>query len=148
MIGRMVLPLPLLACLLLPAQASSQKPDPESLLQISNGTYLAFQAKDGKKMQALTTPDFTYVGSEGILSGQQLADATKDCVLRSFKLTQPTMKILSPTSTILTYIARQDESCAGKPVPSVLFNTDIFIRRTGKWLVSTHVEAAATDQGK
>lgn len=148
MIGRMVLPLTLITGMLLPAHAYSQTPDPESLLQISNGTYLAFQAKDGKKMQALTTPDFTYVGSEGILSGQQLAEATKDCVLRNFKLTQPKVKILSPTSLMLTYIARQDESCAGKPVPSVLFNTDILVRHAGKWLVSAHMEAAAADQSK
>jgi hypothetical protein len=54
--------------------------------------------------------------------------------------------VLSPKSAVLTYVAHQDEACDGKPLPSVLFNVDVFVQRGGKWLVSTHMEAAATDQ--
>ena len=132
--------------MLLPNGARSETPSLESLLKVSNETYLAFQAKDQKRMQALTTPDFTYVGSEGVLSGEQLGEATRDCTLRSFKLTSAKAKIVSPTTATVTYTAHQDESCSGKALPSVLFNVDVFVRRGGKWLVSTHMEAAATDQ--
>lgn len=58
------------------------------------------------------------------------------------------MKVLSSTSATLTYVAHQEESSAGKPLPSVLLNADVFVRRNGKWLVPTHMEATATDQGK
>jgi len=145
---RLLFPLTIVVSTLQPARVYAQKPSPESFLKISNGTYHAFQAKDWKTMQTLTTPDFTYVGSEGILSGQELREATKDCFLRNFRLTLPRVKVLSSTSTILTYISQQEESCAGKPLPSVLLNADVFVRRNGKWLISTHMEATATHQAK
>lgn len=145
---KILLPLALFASVLLPIRAFSQAPTPELLLKVSNGNYMAFQEKDGKKIQTLTTPDFTYVGSDGVLSGEELGETTKGCTLRSFMLTSPKMKILAPTSAILTYTSRQDESCDGKPVPASLFNVDVFVRRGGQWLVSTHMEAVATDPNK
>jgi len=145
---RLLFSLTLLASMFQPARVYAQTPSSETLLKISHGTYKAFQAKDWKTMQMLTTPDFTYVGSEGILSGQELAEATEGCVLRSFRLTSPEVKVLSSTSATLTYISHQEESCAGKALPSVLLNADVFVRRDGKWLVSTHMEAPPTDQGK
>jgi hypothetical protein len=146
--SRILLPLALFASVLLPNRASSQTPTPESLLKISNGTYMAFQAKDRKKMQALTTSDFTYVGSEGVLSGKELGEATKGCSLRTFTLTSPKMKILAPTSATLTYTSRQDQSCDGKPTPAVLLNVDVFARHGGQWLVSTHMEVSAANSNK
>jgi hypothetical protein len=148
MYSKMFFPFLSFIWLLLRVHANSQTPSLDSLLKISNGTYLAFQAKDEKKMQALTTSDFIYVGSEGVLSGKELGKATRGCTLRNFELVSPKVKTLSPTSATITYTAHQDESCAGKPLPSVLFNVDVFVRRGGKWLVSTHAEAAATDAGK
>jgi hypothetical protein len=96
-------------------------------------------------MQALTTSDFIYVGSEGILSGTELGRATEDCTLSNFALTSPDVKILSSTSAILTYTAHQDESCKGRPIPSVLFNADVFVRHGERWVVSTHMETPAAD---
>ena len=138
----------LFTSVLLPIRAFGQTPTPESLLKISNGTYTAFQKKDGKKMQTLTTSDFTYLGSEGVLSGEELGEATKGCTLRSFTLTSPKMKILAHTSAILSYTSSQDESCDGKPGPSVLLNVDVFVLRRGRWLVSTHMEVAAAGSNK
>ncbi len=146
--SKMFLPLAFFASMLQPARANSQKPSPESLLKISNGTYAAFQQKDQKKMHALTISDFTYVGSEDVLSGKELGESTRGCTLRSFSLTSPRMKILGSTSAILTYTARQDELCDGKPLPSVLLNMDVFVRRGGKWLVSTHMEVAAANPSR
>lgn len=145
---KVLFPLAFFASVLLPIHAFGQTPTPESLLKISNGTYTAFQQKDGKKMQTLTTSDFRYVGSEGVLSGEGLGEATKSCTLRSFRLTSPQMKILAPTSAILTYTSSQDESCDGKPVPSVLLNVDVFVLRRGQWLVSTHMEVATAGSKK
>jgi Domain of unknown function (DUF4440) len=145
---KILFPLAFFASVLLPIRAISQTPTPESLLNISNGTYTAFQEKDGKKMRTLTTSDFTYVGSEGVLSGEELDETTKSCTLRSFKLTSPQMRILAPTSATLSYTSSQDESCAGKPVPSVLLNVDVFVLRRGQWLVSTHMEVAAAGSKK
>ena len=146
--SKLFLPLAFFASILLPARASSQAPSPEALLKVSNGTYMAFQAKDGKKMQALTTSDFMYVGSEGILLGKELGETTKGCTLRSFTLTSPKIKMLGPTSATLTYKSHQDESCDGKQIPEVLLNVDVFVRRGGQWLVSTHIEVAAADPNK
>ena len=148
MTSKILYPAAVFVSMLVPTHASSQTPSPESLLKISSGTYTAFQAKDGKKMRSLTTMDFTYVGSEGFLSSQELGEATKGCTLRSFSLTRPTMKLLGSTSAILTYISRQDETCDGKSLPSTLLNVDVFVRNGGKWLVSTHMEVAATDLDK
>lgn len=142
---KVILPLPFLICAFLPFHANCQTPSAESLMKISTGTYTAFQAKDEKKMRALTTSDFIYVSSEGILSAAELGKATHDCILRNFALSSPKAKILSPTSAILTYTAHQDESCKGKPIPSILFNADVFIRRGERWIVSAHMETPATD---
>jgi hypothetical protein len=99
-------------------------------------------------MQKLTSPDFAYVGSEDVLSGQELAEATKSCALQKFRLSSPRLKILSSTSAMLTYTSDQEESCAGKQGPSRLFNVDVFVLRGSKWLVTSHLEAAASSESR
>jgi hypothetical protein len=125
--------------------APAQGPTVGTLLDVSNGTFAAFQHKDGSAMQALTTADFTYIGKEGVLSGRELAEATKTCTLRSFSLSKPKMKLLSANTAVLAYVAHQEESCDGNPTAPVLLNQDVFVRRAGKWLVSTHMEVEIPD---
>ncbi len=91
-------------------------------------------------MQQLTTRDYLYVGEEGILSGPQLAAATRNCTLKSFTLSEARLQRLGSDGAILTYIARQDESCNGASVHPQLINQDVFVHRLGKWLIANHME--------
>lgn len=130
----------LLFCSMGSVLSSAQSPSVASLLNVSNGTFAAFQHKDGPAMRALTTADFTYIGKEGVLLGKELAEATKNCTLRSFALSKPRIKLLNADAVVLTYVAHQEESCDGHPVAPVLLNQDVFVHRAGRWLVSTHME--------
>jgi hypothetical protein len=91
-------------------------------------------------METLTTSDFTFVGREGVLSGSELSQATKNCSLKVFALSNDALKIISPTVATLTYVANQEMYCDEKPEPSKLQNMDVFVKQRGKWLVSTHIE--------
>lgn len=122
------------------ASTTSKPATADALLAISNGTYLAFQHKDGQAMQALTTRDFTYIGPEGVLTGPQLGAATKGCDLRSFNLGAAQLKTIDDKTAVLTYTAEQDMQCDGHAAPPRLVNMDLFVRRHGTWLVSAHME--------
>lgn len=125
--------------------AHGQAPSSGQLLDVSKRTYTAFQKKDGKAMQTLTTSDFTYVGTEGVLSGPELNEATKGCVLKTFTLAGEKIKTIGANAAVLTYISHQDEACDGHAMPSTLVNLDVFVKRNGKWLVTNHMETAKAD---
>ena len=63
--------------------ALGQSPTKEQLLEVANGIYTAFQDKDDKRMQVLTTHDFTFVGRNGLSSETELNEFAKSCTSRS-----------------------------------------------------------------
>jgi hypothetical protein len=112
----------------------------DDLLKVSNAVWTAVEQQNMAAMQTLTTPDFVFVGTQGILSGPELGKALQGCKLSSFKLTSPQLRKLSSNSAVLVYRADEDFACNGKPLEPVLLVSDTFIRKQGKWLTVVHSE--------
>ena len=103
---------------------------------------------DGAALQALATPDFVFVGKEGILSFQELGAALQACKMRSYKLHDAEVRQLRPDAAVLVYKADQDFACNGRPDPSQLNVTDTFVREGGTWKIAVHTEAVPSDSAQ
>lgn len=123
------------------AQTSSDALQDE-LLKVSNAVWTAVEQQNMAAMQALTTPDFVFIGTAGIFAGPELGKVLQNCKLSSFRLTSPQLRVLSSNSAVLVYRADEDFACNGKPLEPVLLVSDTFIRKKGKWLNIVHSETA------
>src|SRR5271170_332430 len=75
------------------------------LLHVANQSWTAFEHSDWATMQTITTPDFVFVGTPGVLNGEQLAKAAQSCKLNSFSLSDGQVRVLSKNAAVLIYIA-------------------------------------------
>jgi len=128
--------------LMLPASGIAQTGSKiqQDLLHVANQSWIAFEHSDWATMQTITTPDFVFVGTPGVLSGEQLAKAAQSCKLNNFSLSDGQVRLLGKDAAVLIYVAHQDYSCNGKPEPSVLLVADSFTKKGGKWLIVSHAE--------
>jgi hypothetical protein len=125
------------------ANASSAQPKGDvqkELLKTADAVWSAFENKDNASMQALLSPDFVFVGKEGILSGAELGIGTASCSLHNFELSSSQLHALSAHGAVLTYKVQQNYECNGKPEPAQLFVSDSFVFTRGKWLLVAHAE--------
>ena len=136
-------------CLIPAAQAQTAPATPaddlqQTLLATSQGLFTAYQQMDQGTFQSVIAPNFLYVSKQGIFDAEGLAGAVQSCTLKTFKLTAPQARLLSPTSAVLVYKAHQEASCMGKPEPKDFYVTDAFILKGNTWLLSVHTESFPT----
>ena len=131
----------------LPAQnpAGSLK---ERLFQLSEKSWSFVQKHDDAGLRTLATPNVLYVGKEGVLTGQQLAESASACHLSSYTLSAPQLRALSATSAVLIYQAHQKYVCKDEAQPSFLLVTDTFQQREGSWRVAVHTETNLEAKGR
>ncbi len=136
--------LSLLLFTLVPACSSAQGSNAElqrTLLVQSNAAYQAVQEGNLAALQSVVTPDFLEVVSGGMIAASGLPDMLKLCKLTSYHLSQPSLRVLNATAAELAYKVNQVSFCGKKPGPSIVYSTDGFVYRKGKWLIAIHTEA-------
>jgi hypothetical protein len=116
----------------------------QSLLATTQGLYTAYQQMDQGTFLSVVAPNFLFVSRQGIFDAEGLAGAVQSCTLKTFKLSAPRARLLSPTSALLLFKVHQEASCMGKPEPADFYVTDAFIRKGDTWLISVHTESFPT----
>jgi Domain of unknown function (DUF4440) len=122
------------------SQAQSRINEQKALFQKATAVWTAFQNKDMKTMQTLMSPNFVFIGKEGILSGAEVG--AQNCTLHSFALKSDQMRPLGSRAAVLTYRAEQDYECNGQTESKELLVSDSFSFIDGKWLLVAHAEVA------
>ncbi len=114
-----------------------------TLLVQSNAAYQAVQEHNLAALQATVTPDILEISSAGILGPGGFPAMLQQCKLTSYHLSQASLRVLNATAAILAYNVNQVSGCGKKPDPPVTYSTDVFVYRTGKWLIAAHTETGA-----
>jgi hypothetical protein len=56
------------------------------------------------------------------------------CEVKSYEVDRFKLTVFDPNTPVLTYHAAQDTTCGGKPVPSPVWVSSLYVKRNGRWL--------------
>lgn len=120
-----------------------KRSDADKIIALEKQAWEAWKNKNGAFFQTFLADDAVMVGGEGI--GNK-ADAVKGissmpCEVRSYSLDNFKVTMLDKNTALLTYSAKQDYTCNGKPGAPSIWASSIFVKRGGKWLNVMHQES-------
>ncbi|PYT76801.1 MAG: hypothetical protein DMG40_25390 [Acidobacteria bacterium] len=92
--------------------------------------------RDSRADAALLADDFQNVAEYGVWDKSRFAQTVSDpnYTLKSFSMSEVRFSRLAPTVVLLTYNATQVGTDHGKPVPSPVYISSVWVNRNGKWL--------------
>ena len=96
----------------------------------------AWKGRDGKFFQDFLSEDHVEVGFNGRTSKASVVAGVGSpaCVVKSYAVDRFELTSFDANTALLTYHAEQDTTCGGRPVPSPVWVSSLYVRRDGKWL--------------
>lgn len=117
------------------AQADKSKLK-ETLTDLEKQSWEAWKNRDGKFFQAFLSDDHVEVGFQGLSDKSQVVSfvASPICRIKSYSVDSFELTEFGPDTALLTYRAEQNTTCNGKPVPSPVWVSSLYVQRGGRWL--------------
>ena len=118
----------------------------ETLVNLEKQSWEAWKNRDGKFFQDFLSDDHIEVGFGGpsnkaaVVSG--VASPTI-CSVKSYSVDHFELARLDANTALLTYHAAQDTTCGGKPVPSPVWVSSLFVKRGDRWLNALYQHSPA-----
>lgn len=134
----------LCAILLLCAGASAASSQPtrgtartvaDTLMQLEIRSWDAWKARDSSFYRTFLSDDHVELGWSGrSTKAEVLATvATPRCVVKSYSTDDMRVTRFDSNTAVITYHAAQSTVCGGKPVPSPVWVSSMYVRRGGRW---------------
>ena len=115
------------------------------LVRYENEFWEAWKNKNPRVFRNRLTPDGFMVGEDGINNNSEVIKAigAEDCEVKSYKLSGFKTVMLGANTAVLAFKGEQEGTCAGTPLPKVVWGSSTYVRRNGKWLAAMHQETPA-----
>jgi len=121
--------------------SSGQSPQPdkstltETLVNLEKQSWEAWQKRDGKFFEQFLSDDHVEVGFSGRTNKAPVVAfvGSPACVVKSYSVDKFELTVFDANTALLTYHAAQDTSCGGRPVPSPVWVSSLYIRRGDRW---------------
>ncbi|HEY6122593.1 MAG TPA: nuclear transport factor 2 family protein [Pyrinomonadaceae bacterium] len=111
------------------------------IIALEKAGWEAWKNKDGSWTRDNVTEEFLLVNSEGVANKMQVVKSTAtDCEVKGYSLDNFKFVTLDKDSVLMTYTAKQDGVCSGKPIPANVRASVVYVRRGGKWLEAFYME--------
>jgi hypothetical protein len=115
------------------------------IIALEKAGWEAWKNKDASWIRDNVTGEFLLVNSEGVSNKAQVLKGTAtDCEVKSYSLDNFKFVTLDKDSALMVYSAKQDGVCSGKPIPSNVRASVVYVKRGGKWLEALYMETPAT----
>jgi len=117
----------------------------ENLIKLEKQSWDAWKARDGKFYQDFLSDDHQEIGAGGVSTKSEIVPfvGSKACLVKSYSVDSFTVTIFDANTALLTYHAAQDTTCGGSPVPSPVWVSSLYIRRSGHWLNAFYQQTPA-----
>jgi hypothetical protein len=117
----------------------------EALVKLEKQSWVAWQGHDGKFFQEFLSDDHVELGSGGPASKAAVVSMVGGtaCTVKSYSVDHFELTMLSSDTALLTYHAAQDTTCGGKPVPSPVWVSSLYVRRGDRWLNALYQHSPA-----
>ena len=103
--------------------------------------------KGNKKfVENYVADDAFFVYPEGVINKSQIVEAVGGCKFNSYSLDDFKVQMLDKNSALVSYTAKQDIVCGGKPAPELIRASSVYVKKGGKWLNSFYTEVTAEQQ--
>jgi hypothetical protein len=108
----------------------------ETLVGLEKLSWEAWKGHDRKFFQQFLADDHVEVGFGGVTNkATVVADVGSPlCVVKSYTVDGFELVKFDANTALLTYHAAQDTTCGGKPVPSPVWVSSLYVRRHGRWV--------------
>ena len=108
----------------------------ETLTNLEKQSWEAWKNRDGKFFQGFLSDDHVEVGFGGPTDKKNVVSfvGSPVCTVKSYTVDNFNLTEFGPDTALLTYHAAQDTTCNGKPVPSPVWVSSLFVKRDGHWL--------------
>jgi hypothetical protein len=128
-------------------KSASNGPTTVALVTLEKSAYAAWKSKDAKFWDTFLADKFVGWGASGRLDK---ASATReytgaDCAIKSYSLSDETMRSLGKGAALLTYKIAVDGTCEGQAVPANSWAASVYVRDGGKWQGAFHAAAPVVD---
>jgi hypothetical protein len=137
--------MPLFSSLLLGQKKVTRESVEETLIKMEKQSWDAWKSRDGKFYEGFLSDDHVEVGSGGGASKSEVVAfvGSPVCVVKNFSVDHFKLTIFDSNTALLTYHAQQDTTCSGRPVPSPVWVSSLYIRHGGKWLNALYEQTPA-----
>jgi hypothetical protein len=108
----------------------------ESLVKLEKQSWEAWKNHDGKFFQEFLSDDHVEVGFGGPTDKATVVSGVAGplCSVKSYAVDHFELAVLNADTALLTYHAAQDTTCGGKPVPSPVWVSSLYVKRGDRWL--------------
>jgi hypothetical protein len=108
----------------------------ETLVNLEKQSWEAWKNRDGKFFQGFLSDDHVEVGFGGPANKATVVAgvASPICSVKSYTVEKFDVTVLSADTAVVTYHAAQDTTCNGKPVPSPVWVSSLYVKRGDRWL--------------
>lgn len=110
--------------------------DETLIRQLESKSWVAWKTHDGAFFEDFLSDDHVEIHGYGITGKSAVVAGVRSpsCVVQSYSLGPFTVTKTSVDSVLVTYRAEQDTLCGGARVPSPVWATSLYVKRSGRWL--------------
>lgn len=147
-IKSLVVPLIIIWTTLIAATASASDSElAEELKAARLALDTAFENQDEATIMSMVTPDHFGVTSYfqgSFVTAEEIA-ALRELKVRYFDFSETKVYSLGPDAAMITFENNQSGTYDGKPLPSRIFVSEVWVRQSGKWLQKSYQETPIAD---
>jgi len=117
----------------------------DALVKLEKQSWVAWQGHDGKFFQEFLSDDHVELTNGGPASKAAVVSMVGGtaCTVKSYSVDHFELTMLSSDTALLTYHAAQDTTCGGKPVPSPVWVSSLFVKHGDRWLNALYQHSPA-----
>jgi hypothetical protein len=122
----------------------------DTLIALEKKSWEAWKNRDGKFFDEFLSDDHLEVGFGGLANKAAVVNMVGSpvCTVKSYTVDKFKCTLIDTNVAVLSYYATQDTVCYGKPVPSPVWVTSLFVKRGERWVnvLYQHSEAMQSKQ--
>lgn len=136
-----------LACWIGGAAAQDTISTDDALIRdLESKSWVAWKAQDADFFEQFLSEDHVEVHGYGVAGKKAVVAAIRSaaCVVASYSLGPLSLLHTSPDSVLVTYRAEQSTKCGSAVVPSPVWATSLYVKRSGRWVNVLYQQTPAT----
>jgi hypothetical protein len=104
--------------------------------ELESSSWVAWKNHDAAFFERFLSDDHVEVHGYGIVGKAAVVEGVRSpaCVVQNYSLGPLSVTLVSPDSMLVTYRAEQDTLCGNARVPSPVWASSLYAKRSGRWV--------------
>jgi uncharacterized protein DUF4440 len=117
------------------------------LEDLEKQSWVAWKNRDGAFFERFLSEDHVELGPRGASNKAEVVATVNSprCVVASFAVDTFSFTQFNEDTAMLAYHARQDTECSGKPLPSPVWVSSLYVKRNDRWLSALYQQTPAAE---